>query len=93
MHNNTAKNIAYEWITFFQLPDKTPDGKSIDVKTIGELIGIMKKFNPYWILEMYIYFPKSYSISRWYPNENYDYNIDEHQYKYIWEQLVFYLSN
>jgi hypothetical protein len=65
------------------------------VNTFDELIVLMSKFNPYWILEMYALSVPVPQRDMWepylgkhYPNKDYSYDVSSSEATQIWKQLI-----
>jgi hypothetical protein len=70
-----AQKILDDWTEFGSLPTTFPDKSPVpQVKTYQQLMAIIPKFNPYWVLEVCAFTFSLNDFSRSNPSEDYNYD-------------------
>lgn len=82
VQHKKAQHILNDWHEFESLGKNVPT----TVETFDDLMIMMSKFNPYWILEMAALILQT-DFSRCSPNEDFDYTCDESDIILIKEKL------
>ena len=91
-----ASIILMGWIEFLYLPPTLSDGTNINIeniKSFENLIDLMSKFNPYWLLEICAFTFSYTNFAHCEPNEHYIYNIDKKQFDSIIKNLAQFRDN
>lgn len=81
-----AQNFINQWIEFFRLPSKLPDGRDLQemlFPSFEALIDAIKSANPWWLYEMYAIADQGGDISRKEPSDKYNYDIDLAEYSAV----------
>jgi len=82
-----ANEFLQDWIMFSSLPETLPDRTVLVVESFPELIELMKKFNPYWLIEFGYIVNRYTDIARRDPNEKLDYKATEEEIKILYDRL------